>query len=325
MHAVVVERPGGPEVLTWAAVPDPVPGPGEVLVAVAASAVNRADLLQRQGHYPPPPGASSILGLECSGTIAAVGPDVAGWQVGQPVCALLAGGGYAELVAVPIEQLLPVPDPVELVDAAGLPEACCTVWSNVFQLAGLRSGELLLVHGGAGGVGTVALQLGRRHGARVVCTARANRLADCRALGAELAVDYAADDFVTRVRELSGGRGADVVLDNMGATYLARNVDVLAPGGRLVVIGLQGGRRGELDIGLLLAKRATVHATTLRVRPAAEKAAIVQGVREHVWPAIAAAELRPVVHARVPMTGAAEAHRLVEQGGHLGKVLLTLP
>jgi len=325
VHAVVVSQPGGPEVLRWEEVPDPVPREGEVLVEVVATAVNRADLLQRQGHYDPPPGAPPYLGLECSGRVAALGPDVAGWDAGDEVCALLAGGGYAQRVAVPAGQLLPVPDGVSLVEAAALPEVVCTVWSNVFMLAGLQPGETLLVHGGASGIGTMAIQLARQVRARVAVTAgSAAKLARCRELGAEILVNYREDDFVAAVRAATDGRGADVVLDNMGAAYLQRNVDVLAASGRLVVIGLQGGTKGELDLGALLRKRAAVLATTLRLRPAAEKAAIVAAVREHVWPLVGSGAVGPVVDRVLPITEVAQAHRVVEAGEHVGKVLLTL-
>ena len=324
MRAVVVTGPGGPEVLRWEEVPDAVAGPGEVLVDVVASAVNRADLMQRQGHYDPPPGASAYLGLECSGRVAALGEGVAGWGVGDEVCALLSGGGYAEKVAVPVGQLLPVPDGVDLVSAAGLPEVACTVWSNVFMLAGLRPGETLLVHGGSSGIGTMAIQLARQVGARVAVTAgSAAKLDACRDLGAQILVNYRDKDFVEVVRGATDGRGADVVLDNMGAKYLARNVEVLAPNGRLVVIGLQGGTTAELDLAALLRKRAAVLATSLRSRPAEEKAAIVASVRENVWPLVAGGTVRPVIDRTFPMAAAAEAHRLVEASTHVGKVLLT--
>src|SRR6266576_4601415 len=247
MHAITTPSYGGPEVLTWAEVADPVPGTGEVLIEVAASAVNRADLLQRQGHYPPPPGGSDLIGMECSGTLAAVGDGVDGWPPGAEVCALLAGGGYAEQVVVPTGQLLPVPRGVDLVTAAGLPEVTCTVWANVFMLAALRPHETFLVHGGAGGIGTMAIQLAHRHGATVLCTAGTPaKLERCRALGADLAINYRDDDFVAVAREATNGRGVDVILDNMGGAYLTRNVDALAIGGRLVTIGLHGGLIGEL-------------------------------------------------------------------------------
>src|SRR3954447_8326958 len=269
MHAVTLSGPGGPEVLGWGEVPDPVCGPGEVLVDVVAAAVNRADLLQRQGRYPPPPGASEVLGLECSGVVSEVGEGVTGWSVGDEVCALLAGGGYAERVAVPVGQLLPRPAGVELATAAALPEVVCTVWSNVFMLAGLRAGEVFLVHGGGSGIGTMAVQLAVRAGARVATTAgSAAKLAFCRELGAEILVNYREEDFVEVVQGATGGHGADVVLDIMGAKYLARNVDVLATGGRLVGIGMQGGTKAELDLGALMRKRASIAATTLRSRPA---------------------------------------------------------
>ena len=323
MKAVVITEPGGPDVLRLAEVPDPVPASGEVLIEVAASAVNRADLMQRMGQYPPPPGAPEYPGMECSGTIGAVGAGVDDWRVGDPVAALLAGGGYAEKVAAPAGQLLPIPDGVSLVDAAALPEVTCTVWSNVFMAAGLRPGEMLLVHGGGSGIGTMAIQLARTVGARVAVTAGSQeKLRACAELGAEVLVNYREDDFVQAVREATGGRGADVVLDIMGAKYLGRNVDVLAPNGRLVVIGLQGGTRAELDLGKLLSKRSALIATTLRGRPAAEKATIVASVAEHVWPLLADGSIRPVIHARLPMARAADAHRIVADSAHVGKVLL---
>lgn len=325
MRAVVVTSPGGPENLELADVPDPHPGPGEVVLTVAATAVNRADLIQRLGHYPPPPGAPEWLGLEASGTVSEVGEGVTGWAVGDRACALLAGGGYAERVSVPVGQLLPIPGPVGLVEAAALPEVTCTVWSNVMMLAGLRPGETLLVHGGSSGIGTMAVQLARQVGATVAVTAGSGtKLERCAELGANILVNYREQDFVEAVRAATGGHGADVVLDNMGAKYLARNVDVLAPGGRLVVIGLQGGRTAELDLGLLLTKRASVHATSLRGRPAAEKAQIVGSVVEHVWPLVADGSVRPVIHTVLPIERVADAHRLVESSAHVGKVLLTL-
>ncbi len=323
MRAVTVSAPGGPEVLGWGEVPDPVAGPGEVVVDVVASAVNRADLLQRQGHYPPPPGASDVLGLECSGRVAALGPGVDGWSVGDECVALLAGGGYAERVAVPVGQLMRVPRGVDLVTAAALPEVACTVWSNVVLLARLQPGETLLVHGGGGGIGTFAIQVGAALGARVAVTAgSAEKLERCRELGAEILVNYRDEDFVEAVRAATGGRGADVVLDNMGAAYLARNIEVLAADGRLVVIGLQGGARAELDLGRMMAKRATVSATTLRARPVAEKAAICAAVQAEAWPLVESGAIVPVVDRVLPMSDAAEAHRAVAAGDHVGKVLL---
>ena len=265
MRAVTVPTPGGPEALVVADVPAPTAGPGEVLIDVVAAGVNRADVLQRMGFYPPPPGAPAYLGLECSGRIAALGAGVSGWRVGDEVCALLAGGGYAAQVAVPAGAVLPVPAGVDLVDAAALPEVACTVWSNVFLTAALQPGQTLLVHGGSSGIGTMAIQLARAVGARVAVTAgTADKLEVCRALGAEILVNYREQDFVEVLREQTDGHGADVILDNMGAKYLARNVTALADYGRLVVIGLQGGVKGELDLGLLLRKKAAVIATSLR-------------------------------------------------------------
>ncbi len=323
MHAITIPASGGPEVLTWAEVPDPVPGPSEVLIEVVASAVNRADLLQRQGLYAPLPGVSEYPGLECSGRIVALGPGADGWKVGDEVCALLAGGGYAQKVAVPGGQVLPKPEGLDLADAAALPEVVCTVWSNVFMLADLNPGETLLVHGGGSGIGTMAIQLAKANDARVVVTAgSAEKLERCRELGADVGINYRDEDFVERVRQETGGRGADVILDVMGAKYLPRNVDALAMDGRLVVIGLQGGTKGELDLGTLLHKRAMVMATSLRARPLDEKATIVASVREHVWPLIESGEVRPVVDRRIPVAEAAEAHRVVEASEHVGKVLL---
>lgn len=323
MHAITTPTFGGPEVLTWAELPDPTPQAGEVLIDVAASAVNRADLLQRQGFYPPPPGASEVIGLECSGRVVAVGAGVTEWSVGDEVCALLSGGGYAEMVVVPAGQVLPVPRGMDVVTAAALPEVVATVWSNVFMLACLGQNEAFLVHGGAGGIGTMAIQLAKRAGATVLCTAGSTSKLDfCRELGADVAIDYNTEDFVERAREATGGRGVDVILDNMAAKYLRRNIDALAANGRLVVIGMQGGTKGELDIGVLMGKRASVHATTLRARPDEEKAAIVAAVRSEVWPAVERGEIRPIVDRVIPLPDAAQAHRVVEAGEHVGKVLL---
>ena len=303
--------------------PDPEPGPGEVVIDVASSGVNPADLLQRAGHYPPPPCAPGWPGLEVSGVISAVGPRLTEWDVGDEVVALLDGGGYAEKVCVRASQVLPLPDGVALVDGAALPEAVCTAWSNLVDVGRLARGEVLLVHGGSGGVGSVATQIGAALGARVIATAGGpERTARCLTLGAEAAVDHRAEDFVAAVRDASGGAGADVVLDVVGAAYLPDNLRVLATGGRLVVIGMQRGRRGELDLAMLLAKRAQVSGTTLRARPAEEKARLVRDVLEHVWPLVADGRVRPVVHARLPLERAADAHRLLESGEVFGKVLL---
>jgi putative PIG3 family NAD(P)H quinone oxidoreductase len=319
MRAITITEPGGPDVLTWSEVPDPVPAEGEVLVRVTASAVNRADLLQRQGFYNPPPGASPYPGLECSGRIVALGSGVGGWGVGDEVCALLSGGGYAELVAVPVGQLLPLPAGVDLVRAAALPEVTCTVWSNVFQAVHLRPGETLLLHGGSSGIGTMAIQLGKAVGAKVAVTAgSAEKLEACRALGADVLINYREQDFV----EALGEDGADVILDVVGAKYLDRNIDALAVNGRLVVIGMQGGVTADLNLGKLMAKRGAVVATSLRARPLDEKAAIVAAVREHVWPLLADGRVKPVVDRVIPMSEAAEAHRLMESSTHIGKILL---
>jgi putative PIG3 family NAD(P)H quinone oxidoreductase len=325
MRAVVASGTGGPEVLSVEDVPDVEPGPGEVVLRVAAAGLNRADLLQRQGFYPPPPGASETIGMECSGTVAAVGEGVEGWTVGDEACALLAGGGYAELVAVPSGQLMPVPDGVDLVTAAALPEVAATVWSNLFMVAALQPTETLLVHGGAGGIGTFAIQLAHRLGARVVTTGgTAEKLAFCAGLGADVTINYRDEDFVAVLQERTDGHGADVILDNMGAKYLGRNVDALATEGRLVIIGMQGGTKGDLDINALLRKRGAVIATTLRARPSEEKSAICASVVEHVWPLVAEGLVRPVVHGTMPLERVAEAHALMESGDHTGKILLTL-
>jgi putative PIG3 family NAD(P)H quinone oxidoreductase len=311
VYAMTITNPGGPEALRWEQVPDPQPAPGEVVIAVVAAGVNRADLLQRQGHYPPPAGASPYPGLEVSGRIVhAAGP----WNVGDEVCALLTGGGYAELVAVPAGQVLPCPAGVSLRDAAGLPEVAATVWSNLVQVAGLRAGERLLVHGGGGGIGTFAIQVGRVLGARVSTTARPAKHSALRELGAQRCIDYASEDF--------SDAAADVILDVMGASYLDRNLRALADDGRLVIIGLQGGRKAELNLGALLAKRASVSGTTLRARPAEQKAGIVAGVRHDLWPAVERGEIQPVIGGHLPITAAGQAHELVERGDQLGKVVL---
>ncbi|AJZ81998.1 MULTISPECIES: NAD(P)H-quinone oxidoreductase [Streptomyces] len=324
MHAITIPEPGGPEALVWAEVPDPVPGEGEVLVDVAAAGVNRADVLQRQGVYPPPPGAAPYAGLECSGRISALGPGVTGRAVGDEVCALLAGGGYAEKVVVPSGQLLSLPEGVDLVTAAALPEVTATVWSNVFMISHLRPGETVLVHGGSSGIGTMAIQLAKAVGARVAVTAGGpEKLAACRELGADILIDYREQDFVEEIRRATDGVGADVILDIVGAKYLARNVQTLATNGRLAIIGLQGGAKAELNLAGLLSKSAAVTATGLRGRSLAQKAAIIAAVQEHVWPLIAGGRVRPIVYRTVPMRDAPEAHRLLESSEHVGKILLT--
>ncbi|WP_227487012.1 NAD(P)H-quinone oxidoreductase [Nocardioides malaquae] len=325
MRAVQISAPGGPEVLTVAELPDLTPGPGEVLVEVVATAVNKADTLQRRGFYPPPPGASDVLGLECSGRVAALGEGVEGWSVGDEVCALLAGGGYASQVVVPVGQLMPVPAGVELVHAAALPEVACTVWSNVWMTAHLSSDESFLVHGGGGGIGTFAIQLASAMGHRVFTTAgSAEKLAVCAELGADVTINYREQDFVEVVREVTDGRGVDVVLDNMGAKYLASNVSALADDGRLVIIGMQGGVKAELDIAKLLTKRASVIATSLRARPLDQKAAICADVVAHVWPLVADGQVQPVVHEVMALEDVARAHEIVDSSAHVGKVVLTL-
>ncbi|MGZ8741298.1 MAG: NAD(P)H-quinone oxidoreductase [Nocardioides sp.] len=324
MRAVIASEPGGPEVLTVAELDDPTPAAGEVVIDMVGTAVNRADTLQRQGFYPPPPGASDVLGLECSGVISAVGADVDSWSVGDEVCALLAGGGYATKVAVPAGQLMPVPDGVDLATAGALPEVACTVWSNVFMVAGLQPDETLLVHGGAGGIGTMAIQLAHALGARVITTAGSqDKLEVCRSLGADATINYREQDFVEEVRAATDGRGADVILDNMGAAYLEKNVDALATEGRLVIIGMQGGTKGQLNIAKLLNKRGAVIAASLRSRPVTEKAAICAAVVEHVWPLVADGSVKPIVHTTLPLEKAGEAHRLMEDSGHIGKIVLT--
>jgi putative PIG3 family NAD(P)H quinone oxidoreductase len=325
MKAITIPVPGGADALIEADVEAPKPQPGEVVVDVVAAGVNRADVMQRMGHYNPPKGSSPLPGLEVSGRIGEVGLGVEGWQVGDEVCALLTGGGYAEQVAVPAAQLLPVPKGVDLAQAAALPEVTCTVWSNVFLTANLQPGQVLLVHGGSSGIGTMAIQLAREVGAHVAVTAgSAEKLEVCRELGAEILVNYREEDFVARVRTASDGHGADVILDNIGAKYLERNLDLLAVNGRLVVIGLQGGRSAEINLGAMLAKRCALIATTLRARPAQEKATIVAAVREHVWPLIEAGRVGPVVHSTYPLAQAADAHREMESSTHIGKILLTV-
>lgn len=323
MRAVIAPEPGGPEALILTELPDPSPGPGEVVVDVVATAVNRADLLQRMGHYPPPPGAPETLGLECSGVVSAVGEGVSGLAEGDRVCALLGGGGYADKVLVPAGQVMSAPEGIDLVTAGAVPEVACTVWSNVFMVAGLQRGETLLVHGGAGGIGTFAIQLAHALGARVLTTCSAPKAELCRSLGADVVVDYRSQDFVEVVSGSTNGHGADVILDNMGASYLSRNIEALASEGRLVIVGMQGGSKGELDINALMRKRGAVISTSLRGRPVSGKSAICASTAEHVWPLIAEGVVRPVVHAVLPLERAADAHRLMEEGDHVGKIVLT--
>lgn len=327
MYAVTLDGFGEPDVMKWAQVPDlPAPGPGEVLIEVVAAGVNRADLMQRQGFYPPPPGASETLGLECSGVIAAVGPGVRDWHQGDQVCALLSGGGYAERVLVPETQVLPVPEDLDVAAAAALPEVAATVWSNLVMRAGLHSGHLLLIHGGGSGIGTHAIQVGRALGARVAVTAGSQeKLERCRELGATVLINYREHDFVTVIH--SEYPGADIIFDNMGAAYLERNVEALAEDGQLVIIGMQGGVKAELNLAALLAKRGTIHATNLRRRPAhghGSKAEIITELRKHLWPMIAEGTVVPVVSAELPISDVAQAHRLLDSADSVGKVILRI-
>jgi putative PIG3 family NAD(P)H quinone oxidoreductase len=326
MYAIVAESA---ERLVWQQVPDVAAGKGEVLIKVSAAGVNRADLLQAAGLYPPPPGASELLGMEVSGVVEAVGEDISGdWAPGQEVCALLAGGGYAEYVAVPAGQLLPHPVGLDLADSAGVPEVACTVWSNLAMTAHLSEGQLLLMHGGASGIGTHAIQVARALGARVAVTAGSTvKLDFCRELGAEILINYRDEDFVARVHEATDGGGADVIFDIMGASYLDRNIDALAPDGRLIIIGMQGGVKGELNIAKLRSKRAHVIGTTLRGRPTTgpnSKSEVVAAVRKSVWPMIADGRVRPIIGARLPIQEAAEAHRMLSSGEVTGKIVLTV-
>ena len=323
MRAVIVTAPGGPEMLQVAEVPEPHAGEGEVTVRVAAAGINRADLLQRMGHYPPPPGASDILGLEVSGVVASVGAGVADIAEGDAVMALLEGGGYAELAAVRAHQVVQVPANIDLIDAGGVPEVFITAHDALFTRGRLQPGETVLIHGGGGGVGTAAIQLGRQHGCRVLVTAgSAAKLARCAELGADAGINYALDDFVMRTRELTDGRGADVVLDIMGASYLGRNLEVVATDGRVVVIGMQGGTHADIDLGVMMRRRVSLISTALRARPAAQKAAIVGAFASEVVPRLASAALRPVIDRVLPFEAAGEAHRLMEAGEVVGKILL---
>jgi putative PIG3 family NAD(P)H quinone oxidoreductase len=322
MKAITVTSPGGPEALAWGTAPEPRPGPGEVVVAVAATAVNRADLHQRRGRYPVPAGTTPVLGLECSGTVVEIGPGVRDVARGDRVCALLDGGGYAERVAVPVGQLLRMPGGLDFAQAAALPEAFCTVWLNLVSLGGLTAGQTVLVHGGASGIGVTAIQLIKAFGAHPIVTVGSPRKAGrCRELGA-VAVEYPREDFVSAVHEHTGGRGAALVLDCVGGPYLTRNLTALADGGRLIVIGLLGGGHTDLDLNILLRRRLTVTAGTLRSRSREEKAGIVAEVGEHLWPLVEAGTLRPVIDRRLPLARAAEAHRVVEASEHIGKVVL---
>ncbi len=326
MYAVTLDGFGGPEVIRWSEVPDlPPPGPGEVAIDVLAAGVNRADLLQRQGFYPPPPGASDIMGLEVSGVVAEVGDGVHDPAPGTPVCALLSGGGYAQRVVVPAAHVLPVPEGMDVAAAAALPEVAATVWSNLVMRAGLHAGQLLLIHGGGSGIGTHAIQVAVSRGARVAVTAGSQyKLDRCTELGAKAGINYREQDFVEVIGEMGG---ADIILDNMGAAYLKRNVAALADDGQICVIGMQGGVKAELILSELLGKRGSIHATNLRRRPAtgrSSKAEIIAELRRQLWPLVAEGTVVPIVHAEVPVTEAARAHELLDSPETVGKVLLRL-
>ncbi|WP_298373580.1 NAD(P)H-quinone oxidoreductase [Azospirillum sp.] len=325
MRCVAITEPGGPEVLRPAQRPLPVPGPGELLVAVAAAGVNRPDTLQRLGRYDPPPGASDLPGLELSGTVVALGADVSGWAIGDQLCALAAGGGYAEYCAVPAAQALPIPTGLSLIEAAAVPETFFTVWTNVFERGGLKPGESLLIHGGSSGIGTTAIQLAKAFGATVYATAgSAEKCAACVALGADRAINYKTEDFPAVIREASGGRGVDVVLDMVGGDYIARDIDVMAMDGRHVSIAFLQGSKVTLNMAPVMMKRLTLTGSTLRARPVAEKGRIARALRETVWPLFGASPLKPLVHATFPLDRADEAHRLMESSAHIGKIVLTV-
>ncbi|OIW13668.1 hypothetical protein TanjilG_08010 [Lupinus angustifolius] len=323
MKAIVITTPGDPEVLQLQQVEDPQINDDEVLIRVEATALNRADTLQRKGSYPPPKGASPYPGLECSGTVESVGKNISRWKIGDQVCALLAGGGYAEKVAVPAGQVLPVPPGLSLKDAASFPEVACTVWSTIFMTSRLSAGETLLIHGGSSGIGTFAIQIAKYLGSRVFVTAGSEeKLAFCKGLGADVGINYKTEDFVARVKEETGGQGVDVILDCMGASYYQRNLDSLNFDGRLFIIAFQGGVSTEFDLRALFGKRLTVQGAGLRSRSLENKAAIVSEVEKNVWPAIAEGKVKPVVYKSFPLSKAAEAHRLMESSQHIGKILL---
>jgi putative PIG3 family NAD(P)H quinone oxidoreductase len=325
MIAIEISRPGDPDVLVPVERPTPIPGTGEVLIHVAAAGVNRPDVFQRRGRYPPPPGASDIPGLEIAGTIEALGDGVGGWRGGDQVCALVSGGGYAEYCVAPAPQCLPVPNGMDLISAAAIPETYFTVWTNVFERGKLRHGETLLVHGGTSGIGTTAIQLARAKGARVFATAGSREKCNaCERLGAERGIDYHVEDFVAAVKELTGGRGVDVVLDIVGGDYFARNLQSLAIDGRLVVIATLQGTKAEVDIQFMMQRRLTVTGSTLRIRSVAEKAAIAEGLRAQVWPLLESGAVKPIVHAQFPLRDAAAAHRMMESGAHIGKLVLVV-
>lgn len=324
MIAIEIQGPGGPEMLTAAERPLPEIGDGDVLIKVAAAGVNRPDVMQRQGRYPPPPGASDIPGLEVAGIVERTGVSANGFRAGERVCALVSGGGYAEYCAAPVQQCLPVPKRMDLVHAAALPETVFTVWVNVFERGRLAAGETLLVHGGSSGIGTTAIQLAAARGARVLATAgSAAKCAACEALGAERAFNYREVDFVAAIREQTGGRGVDVVLDIVGGDYFQRNIEVLAMDGRLVLVGQLGGAKAQINTTPIFLKRLTITGSTLRARSVAEKGALARAVHQHVWPLLESGAVRVPVHATFPLRDAAEAHRVMEAGNHIGKLVLT--
>ncbi|KAL3627674.1 hypothetical protein CASFOL_029037 [Castilleja foliolosa] len=323
MKAIVIAEPGGPEILQLREVEDPKVEDDEVLIRIAATALNRADTLQRQGKYPPPKGSSEYLGLECSGTVQSVGKNVHRWKIGDQVCALLGGGGYAEKVAVPARQILPVPAGISLEDAGSLPEVACTVWSTVFMMSHLSKGETFLIHGGSSGIGTFAIQLAKYHGVKVFVTAGSEeKLAACKDLGADVCINYKTEDFVSRVKAETGGQGVDVILDSIGAPYLQKNLESLNINGRLFVLGLMGGSVAEINLATMLSRRLTLQSAGLRTRSPENKAQIVSEVEKNVWPAIAAGKIKPVVYKSLPLAEAAEAHRLMESSNHIGKIVL---
>jgi len=323
MIAIEIREPGDPEVLVPVERSTPAPGPGEVLIKVVAAGVNRPDLMQRRGRYPPPPGASDIPGLEVAGTVDRCGPDVGDWKPGDAVCALVAGGGYAEYCVAPAPQCLPVPRGLDMVSAAAIPETFFTVWTNVFERGRLQAGESILVHGGASGIGTTAIQLARARGARVFATAGSpEKCAACERLGAEHAFNYKETDFLDAVRAATNGRGVDVVLDIVGGEYFARNVDALAMDGRLVEIATLRGAKAELTIPTMMQRRLTITGSTLRARSVAEKGAIARAVHANVWPLLESGSVNPVIHQTFPLRDAAGAHRALEAGAHIGKIVL---
>jgi putative PIG3 family NAD(P)H quinone oxidoreductase len=325
MTSIEISRPGDPDVLVPVERPTPAPGPDEVLIRVAAAGVNRPDVMQRRGKYPPPPGASDIPGLEVAGTVMTLGAGVQDWRVGDAVCALVSGGGYAEHCVAPAPQCLPVPKGLDLISAAALPETFFTVWTNVFERGRLRSGESILIHGGSSGIGTTAIQLARARGARVLATAGStDKCRACERLGAERCINYRETDFMIAVRELTNGRGVDVVLDMVGGDYFTRNIDVLAMEGRLVEIATMHGAKGELNIQTIMQRRLTITGSTLRARSVAQKGEIAAALYEHVWPLLESGAVKPIVHATFPLREAAAAHRMMESGAHVGKLVLVV-